>query len=86
MFCTQNGREDKKRFEIWRKWRKVQRRGVHMISLIRVVIGGLIGAAIGFTMYKVVGCRTGACPLTGNPFVAIFLWGLMGALLGAAKI
>ena len=56
-----------------------------MISLVRVVIGGLIGAAIGFTMYKVVGCRTGACPLTGNPFVAMFIWGIMGALLGAGK-
>jgi hypothetical protein len=57
-----------------------------MNSIIRAVIGGLIGAAIGFTMYKVVGCRTGACPLTGNPYVAMLLWGMMGALLGAAKM
>jgi hypothetical protein len=56
-----------------------------MTGLIRMVIGGLIGATIGFTMYKVVGCRTGACPLTGNPVVAMFLWGMMGALLGAVK-
>ena len=56
-----------------------------MTSLIRMVIGGLIGAAIGFTMYKVVGCRIGACPLTGNPFIAMFLWGIMGALLGAGS-
>jgi hypothetical protein len=56
-----------------------------MNSLIRVVIGGLIGAVIGFTMYKGVGCRTGACPLTGNPFIAMFLWGMIGAILGAGK-
>lgn len=57
-----------------------------MISIIRVVIGGAIGAGIGFAMYKFVGCRTGACPLTGNPFIATLLWGLMGALVGAGKL
>ena len=56
-----------------------------MIGIVRVIIGGLIGAGIGFAMYKFVGCRTGACPLTGNPFIAMLLWGLMGALVGAGK-
>jgi hypothetical protein len=57
-----------------------------MIGLVRVIVGGVIGAGIGFAMYKFVGCRTGACPLTGNPFIATLLWGLMGALVGAGKI
>ena len=57
-----------------------------MISIIRVIIGGVIGAGIGFAMYKFVGCRTGACPLTGNPIIATLLWGLMGALVGAGKL
>jgi hypothetical protein len=57
-----------------------------MISIVRLVIGGVIGAGIGFAMYKFVGCRTGACPLTGNPFIAMFIWGMMGAFLGAGKL
>ena len=57
-----------------------------MMGVVRVIIGGVIGAGIGFAMYKFVGCRTGACPLTGNPFIAMLLWGLMGALVGAGKI
>jgi hypothetical protein len=57
-----------------------------MIGIVRIIVGALIGAGIGFAMYKFIGCRTGACPLTGNPFVAMLLWGLMGALVGAGKI
>ena len=56
-----------------------------MISIVRVIIGTVIGAAIGFAIYKFVGCRTGTCPLTGNPFIAVFIWGMMGAFLGARK-
>lgn len=57
-----------------------------MTSLIRIVVGAMIGAGIGFALYKFVGCRTGACPLTGNPFIAMTIWGIAGALVGAGKI
>ena len=54
-----------------------------MHMLVKALIGAAIGAAIGFAMYKFVGCRTGTCPLTANPWVAMILWGSMGALLAA---
>ena len=57
-----------------------------MISITRVIIGALIGAGIGYAMYKFVGCRTGACPLTGSPFVSTFIWALAGAAMGAGKL
>ena len=56
-----------------------------MSAAVRMVIGGLVGAGIGFAMYRFVGCRTGACPLTGNPYIAMFIWGLMGVLLASWK-
>jgi hypothetical protein len=56
-----------------------------MNTMMRAVIGGVVGAAIGFAMYRFVGCRTGACPLTANPWVAMVLWGLMGVLLATGK-
>jgi len=50
---------------------------------LRALIGGIIGALIGFGIYKFVGCRTGACPLSGNPWIATLLWGLLGAMMAA---
>lgn len=54
-------------------------------NLVRIVIGGVLGAGVGLAMYKFVGCRTGACPLTGNPWIAMFIWGLMGVLITGGK-
>ncbi|MCE9612769.1 MAG: DUF6132 family protein [Lentisphaerae bacterium] len=56
-----------------------------MAMMLRPILGAVIGAAIGFAMYRFVGCKTGACPLTANPWVAMMLWGLIGALAAAGK-
>lgn len=49
----------------------------------RLLAGAVIGAAVGYGLYRFVGCRTGACPLTGNPYVATILWSLLGLLMAA---
>ena len=54
-----------------------------MPTYVRAIIGGAIGALVGFGLYKFVGCRTGVCPLTGNPWIATILWGLIGAFVAA---
>ena len=56
-----------------------------MNSVLRILVGAAIGAMIGFAIYRFVGCRTGACPLTANPAVAITIYALLGALIGAGK-
>ena len=56
-----------------------------MITIVRIVAGAVLGAGFGFAMYKFVGCKTGACPLTGNPYIAMFVWGAMGAIIGLGK-
>ncbi len=56
-----------------------------MSTAIRAVIGAVIGAALGFAMYRFVGCKTGACPLSANPWVAMTIWGAMGAMIAAGK-
>ena len=39
------------------------------------------GALIGLAHYYFVGCSTGACPLTANPFITMAYMGLVGWLL-----
>lgn len=39
-----------------------------------------IGAAGGFAYYKFVGCKTGMCPITKNPWISTLYGALMGSL------
>lgn len=48
---------------------------------IRGVAGAVAGGAAGYAMYRFVGCRTGACPLTGNPWVSVAIWAIAGILV-----
>jgi len=34
----------------------------------KVSVGMLLGGLAGFAYHKIVGCRTGACPMTANPY------------------
>jgi hypothetical protein len=56
-----------------------------MTTTLRVVLGAVVGAGVGFAMYKFIGCRTGACPLTANPWIAMAIWGLMGGLMAGGR-
>ncbi|MBU0678641.1 MAG: hypothetical protein KJ626_11050 [Verrucomicrobia bacterium] len=55
------------------------------MGIIRIAAGVVAGALVGLAVYKFIGCRTGTCPLTGNPFIAMFIWGLLGAIIMAGK-
>jgi hypothetical protein len=48
---------------------------------MRLILFVLGGAVAGFLYYRFVGCRTGACALTGNPFIATFYGAFVGLLL-----
>ncbi|HOY31020.1 MAG TPA: DUF6132 family protein [Bacteroidales bacterium] len=46
------------------------------------IIGTIIGGAGGYLYYLFVGCSSGACAITSNPFMSV-LWGaLLGYLIG----
>ncbi len=49
-------------------------------------IGALLGASGGFIYYKYVGCLTGTCAITSNPFRSTIYFAFFGAILfGAFK-
>ncbi|MFA6092567.1 MAG: DUF6132 family protein [Elusimicrobiota bacterium] len=52
-----------------------------MNPTIKTVLGILVGGLAGWAWYRFVGCRTGACPLTGNPYLSTLYGAVLGALL-----
>ncbi len=56
-----------------------------MSGMVRIVAGAVMGAVVGYAIYRFIGCRTGACPLNSNPYISMALWGLMGALVAGGK-
>jgi hypothetical protein len=47
--------------------------------ILRTIIGIVIGAAAGFALYRFVGCSSGTCPITGNPYISTIYGAAMGA-------
>ncbi len=43
-------------------------------------LGLMIGGSAGFLYYYFIGCASGSCPITGNPYVSTIWGGLIGLL------
>ena len=52
--------------------------------ILRIVIGVVVGGGLGFAFYKFVGCSSGTCPLTSNPYISTIYGGILGALVAAS--
>ena len=50
-------------------------------SLLKTVAGVVVGALLGYAYYRFVGCATGACPLTSNPWVTTIYGAVIGFLV-----
>jgi hypothetical protein len=45
------------------------------------ITGSLLGSMGGFAYFYFVGCASGTCPITSNPYISVLYGALMGYLL-----
>jgi hypothetical protein len=65
----------------------VRLRGSHPteVVMLKLVLFVLAGAVAGFAFQRTVGCRTGACLITSNPYVSTLYGALLGYLLHGTR-
>jgi hypothetical protein len=54
-------------------------------DILRYGIPGILGAAAGFAYYHYIGCASGTCPLTSNPWTSTAYGAAVGVLLVPRK-
>jgi len=52
---------------------------------VRLALGLVIGGALGYAYYRLVGCSTGTCPLTATPLRAMTYGAVMGLIWATAR-
>ncbi|MFC1590009.1 DUF6132 family protein [Candidatus Omnitrophota bacterium] len=52
---------------------------------MKIVLGIIIGGAIGFAIGYFGKCASGACPLTSNPIISMILGATIGAMIARGK-
>ena len=50
----------------------------------KIVIGIVAGGLLGFANYRFIGCATGACPLTSNPWISTLFGMFIGGLIAGS--
>jgi len=55
------------------------------MTWVRPVLGAVVGAAVGYAMYRFVGCKTGACPITASPYTSMLVYGLLGLMMSGMR-
>ncbi len=52
--------------------------------MIKFLVAPIVGGLLGFAYYRFIGCSTGACPITSNPYVSTLYGAVMGLLVVSA--
>jgi hypothetical protein len=52
--------------------------------IVRLIIGVVVGGLLGYGAYRFIGCSTGSCPLTANPWISTIFGMVVGGLMARA--
>ena len=52
--------------------------------ILKLILGVVIGGGLGFAYYKFIGCSTGTCPLTSNPWISSIYGAVLGVLIATS--
>lgn len=50
---------------------------------MKAVVAALVGGALGYGWFRMVGCSTGTCPITARWWTSVLYGAVMGGLMGA---
>ncbi len=50
--------------------------------IFRIVIFTTLGSLLGVAYYYLIGCRSGTCPISSNPYISSIYGSLLGLLYG----
>jgi hypothetical protein len=50
-----------------------------------MILAGVLGAAGGFAYYHFVGCASGTCPITSNPYISTGYGAVLGLVLAGGR-
>ena len=51
--------------------------------MVRIIVGPLAGALLGFAYYRFIGCTSGSCPITSNPWGSMIYGAIMGFMIAS---
>ncbi|MEK7233258.1 MAG: DUF6132 family protein [Elusimicrobiota bacterium] len=54
--------------------------------MTKMILGVVGGGVLGYLWYRAVGCSTGTCPLTSNPYVSTLYGAVLGILMTSATL
>jgi len=49
--------------------------------MVKILLGSVIGALVGYGYYRFIGCASGSCPITSNPWISTLYGALMGFMV-----
>jgi outer membrane lipoprotein SlyB len=51
---------------------------------LKLIIGTIVGAALGLLYYKLVGCQSGSCPITAKPHRTAIYGAILGFMISSS--
>jgi len=56
-----------------------------MPIVAKIAMGVILGGVAGFAYYRLVGCSSGTCPITSNPWISTGYGAAFGALIASGR-